>query len=217
MPAAGWRACSRRAFLVGSVGGPVLGSLTAGLGLAAPFAIYGVALLVAAGVVFVSLEAFVGGGACRRRRRAARRYGCVAQQGVSLGAVLQLRDGWSVFGLRIALVPLFITEVLHRGTARRGSGAGDVRGRQCGGGHPERLPVGSHWAAHIADRRSGGVGGSDGGCRTGVVADTVSGRSACGGCGRGHVHSHRSRLRSRTSSAAKLARWNRRRDLSDDG
>ena len=33
------------AFLVGSVGGPVLGSLTAGLGLAAPFAIYGVALL----------------------------------------------------------------------------------------------------------------------------------------------------------------------------
>ena len=44
-------------FLVGSVGGPVLGSLTAGLGLAAPFAIYGVALLVAAAVVFVSLRA----------------------------------------------------------------------------------------------------------------------------------------------------------------
>ncbi len=43
-------------FLVGSVGGPVLGSLTAGLGLAAPFAIYGVALLVAATVVFVSLR-----------------------------------------------------------------------------------------------------------------------------------------------------------------
>ena len=44
------------AFLVGSVGGPVLGSLTAGLGLAAPFAIYGVALLVAAAVVFLNLR-----------------------------------------------------------------------------------------------------------------------------------------------------------------
>ena len=43
-------------FLVGSVGGPVLGSLTAGLGLAAPFLIYGAALLVAAAVVFVSLR-----------------------------------------------------------------------------------------------------------------------------------------------------------------
>src|SRR6202022_1933848 len=40
------------AFLIGSVGGPLLGSLTAGLGLSAPFAIYGVALLVAAGGVF---------------------------------------------------------------------------------------------------------------------------------------------------------------------
>ena len=44
------------AFLVGSVGGPVLGSLTAGLGLSAPFVIYGVALLVAAAVVFFSLR-----------------------------------------------------------------------------------------------------------------------------------------------------------------
>ncbi|HEX2399741.1 MAG TPA: MFS transporter, partial [Mycobacterium sp.] len=44
------------AFLIGSVAGPVLGSLTAGLGLAAPFAIYGVALLLAAAVVFVNLR-----------------------------------------------------------------------------------------------------------------------------------------------------------------
>ena len=54
--AAASRACSRRAFLIGSVGGPVLGSLTAGFGLSAPFAIYGVALLVAAAVVFFSLR-----------------------------------------------------------------------------------------------------------------------------------------------------------------
>ena len=44
------------AFLIGSVAGPVLGSLTAGLGLNAPFLIYGAALLVAAAVVFISLR-----------------------------------------------------------------------------------------------------------------------------------------------------------------
>ena len=44
------------AFLVGSVVGPLLGSLTAGLGLCAPFLIYGAALLFAAAIVFVSLR-----------------------------------------------------------------------------------------------------------------------------------------------------------------
>ena len=43
-------------FMIGSVGGPILGSLTAGFGLSAPFLIYGAALLVAATVVFVSLR-----------------------------------------------------------------------------------------------------------------------------------------------------------------
>ncbi len=44
------------AFLVGSVAGPLLGSLTVGLGLAAPFVIYGAALLIAAAVVFINLR-----------------------------------------------------------------------------------------------------------------------------------------------------------------
>ncbi len=103
------------AFLVGSVGGPVLGSVTAGLGLAAPFAIYGVALLLAAGVVFVNL---------RHSSLAAPADDTEAP--VTLRIALRNRayrsalfsnfaTGWSVFGLRIALVPLFVTEVLHRG------------------------------------------------------------------------------------------------------
>ena len=103
------------AFLVGSVGGPVLGSLAVGLGLSAPFSIYGVALLIAAGVVFVSL-----------------RHSSLAAPAVDTEPAVTVRialrntayrsalfsnfaTGWSVFGLRIALVPLFITEVLHRG------------------------------------------------------------------------------------------------------
>jgi len=102
------------AFLVGSVGGPVLGSLTAGLGLQAPFVIYGFALLVAAGVVYVSL-----------RHSSLATPAEHAEPEVPLGVALRNRafrsalfsnfaTGWSVFGLRVALVPLFVTEVLHR-------------------------------------------------------------------------------------------------------
>jgi MFS family permease len=108
------------AFLVGSVGGPVLGSLTAGLGLSAPFLIYGVALLIAAAVVFVSL-----------------RHSALAAPAAEDGAKVSLRTalhnrsyraallsnfatGWSALGMRVALVPLFISEVFHRGAGVAG-------------------------------------------------------------------------------------------------
>jgi MFS family permease len=108
------------AFLIGSVGGPVLGSLTAGLGLSAPFLIYGAALLVAAAVVFIAL---------RRSALAAPE----PTEGATLAVRTALRNrayraallsnfatGWSAFGLRIALVPLFVVEVLDRGAGTAG-------------------------------------------------------------------------------------------------
>jgi MFS family permease len=102
-------------FLVGSVGGPVLGSVTAGLGLAAPFVIYGAALLIAAAVVFLSL---------RNSAVAAPADG--EESAISMSAVWRHRayraalfsnfaTGWAAFGLRIALVPLFVVEALGRG------------------------------------------------------------------------------------------------------
>lgn len=107
-------------FLIGSVGGPVLGSLTAGLGLAAPFVIYGAALLVAAAVVFVNL-----------RHSAVAAPEANTEPAVSVRAVLRHRayraalfsnfaTGWAAFGLRIALVPLFVVEVLGRGAGFAG-------------------------------------------------------------------------------------------------
>ena len=128
-------------FLIGSVGGPVLGSLTAGLGLAAPFVIYGAALLVAAAVVFFSLR----GSTVAAPEEA-------DEPPVSLREVLRHRayraalfsnfaTGWAAFGLRIALVPLFIVDVLGRGTGVAGPGAGDVRHRQRLSSHPQRLSV----------------------------------------------------------------------------
>jgi ACDE family multidrug resistance protein len=108
------------AFLIGSVGGPVLGSLTAGLGLSAPFAIYGVALLISVAVVFFRL-----------RNSSLAAPADVSDPLVTVRMVLRNRayqsalfsnfaTGWSVFGLRIALVPLFVTEVLHRGPRTAG-------------------------------------------------------------------------------------------------
>lgn len=108
------------AFLVGSVGGPVLGSLTAGLGLSMPFVIYGIALLIAAGVVLVTL---------RRSSLAAPQE--QTEPAISVRVALRNRayraalasnfaTGWSAFGLRVALIPLFVVEVLDRGAGVAG-------------------------------------------------------------------------------------------------
>ncbi len=102
------------AFLVGSVAGPVLGSLTAGLGLSAPFVIYGALLLFAAAIVLISLRhsplaapADPGGPTVTLRS--------VLSHGAYRAALLSnFATGWSLFGLRFALVPLFIVEGLDR-------------------------------------------------------------------------------------------------------
>ena len=108
------------AFLVGSVGGPVLGSLTAGLGLSAPFVIYGVALLVAVAVVFFRL-----------RHSSLAAPDVETEPAISVRTALRNRayvaalfsnfaTGWTAFGLRIALVPLYVVEVLGRGAGMAG-------------------------------------------------------------------------------------------------
>jgi ACDE family multidrug resistance protein len=103
------------AFLIGSVGGPLLGSLTAGLGLSAPFAIYGVALLVAAGVVFVRLRHSSLAASAEQTDPAVTVRMALSNRAYRSALFSNFATGWSVFGLRIALVPLFVTEVLHRG------------------------------------------------------------------------------------------------------
>jgi MFS transporter, ACDE family, multidrug resistance protein len=103
------------AFLIGSVCGPVLGSLTVGFGLAAPFAIYGVALLVAAAVVYFRLR-HSSLAAPAEETEPAVTFGMALRNKAYRSALFSnFSTGWSVFGLRIALVPLFVTEVLMRG------------------------------------------------------------------------------------------------------
>ena len=93
----------------------MLGSLTAGLGLAAPFAIYGVALLVAAAVVFVNLRHSALAAPAEDTEAPVTLRIALRHKAYRSALFSNFATGWSVFGLRIALVPLFVTEVLHRG------------------------------------------------------------------------------------------------------
>ncbi|WP_081706678.1 MFS transporter [Nocardia sp. CNY236] len=108
-------------FLIGAVSGPLLGGALSGLGLRWPFVIYAVALLVVTVAVHLSLRNSV----------------VAVPEPVGGVRLLSFRDGWArpeyravllsnftngvaVFGVRMALVPLFVVEVLDYGPAMAG-------------------------------------------------------------------------------------------------
>ena len=107
-------------FLIGSVGGPVLGSLTVGFGLAAPFVIYGAALLVAAAVVFVNLRHSTVAAAEANTEPAVSVRTVLRHRAYRAALFSNFATGWAAFGLRIALVPLFVVEALGRGAGFAG-------------------------------------------------------------------------------------------------
>ncbi|MGB3485285.1 MAG: MFS transporter [Mycobacterium sp.] len=108
------------AFLIGSVGGPVLGSLTVGLGLSAPFLIYGAALLIAAAVVFISLRRSSLAAPEAETAETVTVRQALRNRAYRAALLSNFATGWSAWGLRIALVPLFVTEVLDRGAGVAG-------------------------------------------------------------------------------------------------
>jgi MFS family permease len=112
-------------FLLGGISGPALGGLVAAWSLRAPFFIYGFLLVVpaalaagvlrrtpnqrqAAGRVPVRLLAALGDAVRSRTWRAA--------------ASANLADGFAALGVRGALIPLFVREVLHRSAVWTGIG-----------------------------------------------------------------------------------------------
>lgn len=102
------------AFLVGSVAGPVLGNLTAGLGLRAPFLMYGVLLVVAATVVLVGLRNSSVAAPAEPDELAVTMRVALRHRAYRSALLSNFATGWSLFGLRFALVPLFVEEVLDR-------------------------------------------------------------------------------------------------------
>jgi MFS family permease len=102
------------AFLSGSVAGPVLGSLTAGLGLRAPFLMYGALLMVAATVVTVGLRKSPLGAPADSDEPMVTVRVAWRHRAYRASLLSNFATGWSLFGLRFALVPLFVEEVLDR-------------------------------------------------------------------------------------------------------
>ncbi len=100
-------------FLLGSIGGPLVGSALVGLGLRAPFGIYAVALLIAAAVVYYALQnSRLAGPAPHETRMAPTLRTALAKPAFRAVLWSNFANGWAVFGVRMALVPLFVVNVL---------------------------------------------------------------------------------------------------------
>jgi MFS family permease len=112
-------------FLLGGVAGPGLGGLVTGWSLRAPFFLYA-GTLAAAGAVGLALLP-------RRPSRHAPRAEQASQALLTIGealrmpafraaAVTNLADNWAAVGVRSAIVPLLVVEVLHRSPIWTGIG-----------------------------------------------------------------------------------------------
>lgn len=108
-------------FLIGSITGPLVGGALAGLGLRWPFVIYAVALLVASYIVYAALKdsplalpEVAGDTPVMTFREALAKPTYRAVLWSNFG------NGAAVFGVRMALVPLLVVEVLRYDEALAG-------------------------------------------------------------------------------------------------
>lgn len=102
-------------FMVGAVGGPAVGGLAAGWGLTAPFVVYGVAMLAVAVVLFYSLRNSALAAPPPPTRSTVTLREALGVRAYRSALLSNFATGWSAFGLRVALVPLFISDVMGRG------------------------------------------------------------------------------------------------------
>lgn len=110
-------------FLLGNIAGPLIGGWLAVISLKAPFVIYAVLLGVAAAIIRVKLPG--------QKKAASADPDHVPAIAVTFTGVLRERtfqaclatnflNGWTVYGVRIAIVPLFIVDVLGRSSSWSG-------------------------------------------------------------------------------------------------
>ena len=102
-------------FMLGAVGGPAVGGLTASWGLTAPFVVYGVALLGVAVVLFYGLRHSALAAPAPPTRSKVTMREALRFRAYWSSLLSNFATGWSAFGLRVALVPLFVSDVMGRG------------------------------------------------------------------------------------------------------
>ena len=101
------------AFLLGGIGGPVLGGLLGNLGLRIPFLVYAVALVIAAAIVAAMIRTEALRPAADAPQRAVFTVREALQDSAyraSMGSAVA--NGWANFGVSNAILPLFATAVI---------------------------------------------------------------------------------------------------------
>ncbi|WP_245673116.1 MFS transporter [Nocardia lijiangensis] len=108
-------------FLVGSVSGPLVGGALAGLGLRAPFLIYAAALLAVSVAVHLSLRhSHLAAPEVSGELRVMTFRQALARPAYRAVLWSNFANGAAIFGVRMALVPLLVVEVLRQPTGMAG-------------------------------------------------------------------------------------------------
>jgi MFS family permease len=111
-------------FLLGGISGPAVGGLVAAWSLRAPFLIYGGLLIVPGVIAAVALPDRPGERAAgvRAGRLLAALSGALRSRAYRAAASATFADGFAAIGVRSAIVPLFVRDVLHRSAVWTGIG-----------------------------------------------------------------------------------------------
>jgi DHA1 family multidrug resistance protein-like MFS transporter len=115
-------------FLVGGITGPAVGGLIAAWSMRAPFIIYGVLLIVPGVIAAVALRARPGHASAPPpvTRVLPELVHALRDRAFRAAAAANLADGFAAIGVRSALVPLFVRDVLHQSAVWTGIGFGVV-------------------------------------------------------------------------------------------
>ncbi|TQM02175.1 MFS transporter [Pseudonocardia kunmingensis] len=101
-------------FLLGNIVGPLVGGGLTAVSLRAPFLVYAAALVVVVAVAGPLLRGRTGGTAeaDAAAEPPARFRGALGHPTYRAALVASFANGWAVFGVRVALVPLFVVEAM---------------------------------------------------------------------------------------------------------
>jgi MFS family permease len=130
-------------FLLGSIAGPVVGGGLAVVSLRLPFLGYAGLLVVAAAVAGVLLRGHGGRYRPERSGPAVTFTALLHHPAFRAALVANVLNGWTVYGVRIALVPIFVVEVLRQpstwsGAALTAFAVGTAAALQVGGRWSDR-------------------------------------------------------------------------------
>jgi MFS family permease len=112
-------------FLIGGISGPAVGGVIAAWSERAPFIIYGLMLIVPAiiaGTVLHDGSRHGSEGSPRQRSALAEIAGALRDRAYRAAAAANLADGFGTIGVRSAIVPLFVRDILHRSAIWTGVG-----------------------------------------------------------------------------------------------